>query len=309
MSSYSTSSMPSPPMPYLTLSEDHLVYTSDPECSSPDPHYFPEPMPSPALSAVSHVSSSLLVRSAYEQQLHDEQLRSSLKLGSLPLNLSALPLRFPRARSRKNGGLVRYPIIHIISLAIRGSPRQALTLSQIYETVEENLASYRPVSGETARDKAKRIQWQSSVRHSLSLQFMFVQVDRLPDDAEEKLRGNYWTLDPSKYGLSRRSVNLEEKKKAMAAVAQKKKSASPPRKTSPARRRSRARKSLSPAPQHQRDQLWPLPSYISHVSQPHPQRYEPYELAQYPISPTLRWPIPETSPTFLPWIFLVSTLS
>lgn len=177
MSSCSTPLMPSPPMSYFVLSNDHFIDASDSTCSSPDPHvcsattaclsltdvystpqYFLETMPSPSLSTISHVSSSLLIRSAYEHKLHDEQLRLSLKLGNLPLNLTALLLRFPRAQARKNGDLVRYPIIHLISLAIRGSPRQALTLNQIYETVEEHLVSYWYVLGETARDRSKRIQ-------------------------------------------------------------------------------------------------------------------------------------------------------
>lgn len=95
------------------------------------------------------------------------------------------------------------------------------------------------------------LSFQNSVRHSLSLQCMFKRVNYLPGDTDEKRRGDYWTVDPFQYGRTRRTVLLEEKKKATAVATLKKKRSSTAKRSSPAKPRSRACIRTSPSPQPQ----------------------------------------------------------
>ncbi|KAF9509513.1 hypothetical protein BS47DRAFT_1265835, partial [Hydnum rufescens UP504] len=68
----------------------------------------------------------------------------------------------------------------IIRYAIMGSPRQKLTLSELYESIECRFPYYKTAKGG----------WKNSVRHTLSLNKCFVSVARPPT---EPGKGAYWT--------------------------------------------------------------------------------------------------------------------
>ncbi|TCD65245.1 forkhead box protein [Steccherinum ochraceum] len=76
-----------------------------------------------------------------------------------------------------------YPYPVLIQLAINGSTRKRLTLSEIYTAIEDRFEWFR-----TTEDKA----WQGSIRHTLSLKSCFRTISR---PITEPGKGNYWIVD------------------------------------------------------------------------------------------------------------------
>ncbi|KAK2155831.1 hypothetical protein LSH36_230g05010 [Paralvinella palmiformis] len=78
-----------------------------------------------------------------------------------------------------------YSYIALIAMAIRESPRQRLTLSEINEYLIEKFEFFR---GEYTG-------WKNSIRHNLSLNECFTKI--LRDPSRPWGKDNYWTLNPN----------------------------------------------------------------------------------------------------------------
>ncbi|KAF8903715.1 hypothetical protein CPB84DRAFT_1677862, partial [Gymnopilus junonius] len=102
----------------------------------------------------------------------EKYLRNTLGIAPPePVNLSVLPEHpWPPGITR------------LIKLAIWGSQRKMLTLSQIYDEIETRFPA----------KSGKDASWKKSIRHNLSLKSVFVKVER---PASHPGKGYYWTLD------------------------------------------------------------------------------------------------------------------
>ncbi|KAB5596216.1 Forkhead box protein J3 [Ceratobasidium theobromae] len=113
----------------------------------------------------------------------------------LPNDLSALADAHP-------GQKPPYPYSTIIRYAIQGSPRQRLTLSELYETMEARFPWFKTAGSG----------WKNSVRHNLSLNRCF---EKVPRPITEPGKGSYWTVNLNGPEGTRR-IRKRRSKKAKA---------------------------------------------------------------------------------------------
>ncbi|XP_066960863.1 forkhead box protein F1-like [Macrobrachium rosenbergii] len=89
----------------------------------------------------------------------------------------------------KRGGARRqekppYSYIALIVMAIQSSPQRRLTLSEIYQFLQQRFAFFR----------GSYTGWKNSVRHNLSLNECFI---KLPKSMGRPGKGHYWAIDPT----------------------------------------------------------------------------------------------------------------
>ena len=74
----------------------------------------------------------------------------------------------------------------LIRRAIQSSSENRMTLSEIYQWIQENFTYYQ-------KQNERQSSWKNSIRHNLSLNKMFVKEERA--QGERGSRGNYWRID------------------------------------------------------------------------------------------------------------------
>jgi forkhead transcription factor HCM1 len=82
-----------------------------------------------------------------------------------------------------DGTRPRYRYATLIGMAILRALKRCLTLAQIYEWISQNFAYY---------SLAKSV-WQNSIRHNLTLNKKFINIERSKDDPG---KGSYWRIEP-----------------------------------------------------------------------------------------------------------------
>ena len=90
---------------------------------------------------------------------------------------------------KSNSGVRRqekppYSYIALIVMAIQSSPTKRLTLSEIYQFLQQKFSFFRGTYQG----------WKNSVRHNLSLNECFI---KLPKGLGRPGKGHYWTIDPA----------------------------------------------------------------------------------------------------------------
>ncbi|XP_044733592.1 forkhead box protein F1-A-like [Chrysoperla carnea] len=95
----------------------------------------------------------------------------------------------PDPTAKKNSGIRRqekppYSYIALIVMAIQNSPSKRLTLSEIYNFLQQRFPFFR----------GSYQGWKNSVRHNLSLNECFI---KLPKGLGRPGKGHYWTIDPA----------------------------------------------------------------------------------------------------------------
>ena len=94
-----------------------------------------------------------------------------------------------QAVKKSNSGVRRqekppYSYIALIVMAIQSSPTKRLTLSEIYQFLQQRFPFFR----------GSYQGWKNSVRHNLSLNECFI---KLPKGLGRPGKGHYWTIDPA----------------------------------------------------------------------------------------------------------------
>ncbi|KAG8721188.1 hypothetical protein FRC08_015301 [Ceratobasidium sp. 394] len=133
--------------------------------------------------------------SLYSASTYGNLNGQGLDPADLPNDLSALADAHP-------GQKPPYPYSTIIRYAIQGSPRQRLTLSELYETMEARFPWFKTAGSG----------WKNSVRHNLSLNRCF---EKVPRPITEPGKGSYWTVNLNGPEGTRR-VRKRRSKKAKA---------------------------------------------------------------------------------------------
>ncbi|EFX89076.1 hypothetical protein DAPPUDRAFT_17917, partial [Daphnia pulex] len=77
-----------------------------------------------------------------------------------------------------------YSYIALIVMAIQSSASKRLTLSEIYQFLQQRFPFFR----------GSYQGWKNSVRHNLSLNECFI---KLPKGLGRPGKGHYWTIDPA----------------------------------------------------------------------------------------------------------------
>ncbi|XP_050334070.1 fork head domain transcription factor slp1-like [Bactrocera neohumeralis] len=94
----------------------------------------------------------------------------------------------------------------LVTMAIRSSPEQKLTLSGIQQWIADNFPYYR-------KDQRG---WQCQIRHTLTTNSCFMKIPRPPSDPG---RGNYWTLNPEVESIKNNAAHGQVQLGANGAVA------------------------------------------------------------------------------------------
>ncbi|XP_035917220.1 forkhead box protein K1-like [Anopheles stephensi] len=120
---------------------------------------------------------------------------------TLPVNNGQQLTGTPPSRFRAKPS---FSYSQLIIQAIRASPAQQLTLSEIYSYLMETYPYFRARSGGG---------WQNSIRHNLSLNRFFIKIPRTTHAAG---KGNYWRIDHKIY--SKVMANRYQKPKRRSAT-------------------------------------------------------------------------------------------
>lgn len=96
-------------------------------------------------------------------------------------NASTTP---PAGNNARRAEKPPYSYIALIVMAIQNSPTKRLTLSEIYQFLQQRFSFFR----------GSYQGWKNSVRHNLSLNECFI---KLPKGLGRPGKGHYWTIDPA----------------------------------------------------------------------------------------------------------------
>ncbi|WVQ67921.1 uncharacterized protein L199_006126 [Kwoniella botswanensis] len=114
------------------------------------------------------------------------------EIGGIPKGLAGvIPYSFDG-----HGNVYKPDLTHVqaIRLVIAASPRGKMTLSQIYQAFEERWPWH----------KTAGMTWKNSIRHNLSLNDCFINVEKAT--AQEGGKGGYWIVDNSQSGRTARKL-------------------------------------------------------------------------------------------------------
>ena len=140
------------------------------------------------ISDHSPVDSAQLIKEEVGDQLSDDD--SILREDAMDGNDLEDELFTGDDSDKKNGNMGRrpekppYSYIALIMMAIQSSPCRRLTLSEIYQFLQQRFPFFR----------GSYQGWKNSVRHNLSLNECFI---KLPKGLGRPGKGHYWTIDPA----------------------------------------------------------------------------------------------------------------
>ncbi|KAJ6220272.1 hypothetical protein RDWZM_006084 [Blomia tropicalis] len=126
-------------------------------------------MPTSSLSSINSMSTSSSSEIAMTTSLdvNDQEVTTTKKNGSNARRAEKPP----------------YSYIALIVMAIQQSQSKRMTLSEIYQFLQQKFPFFRGYQG-----------WKNSVRHNLSLNECFI---KLPKNIGRPGKGHYWTIDPA----------------------------------------------------------------------------------------------------------------